>query len=156
MSEEQGFHQEFCTVSDSRHALSFLLTSQTTIGPSMTSLCACPQLIVTCSSWSHIKQHLYCNCEQVFFVSCFKTKVKAHSSFGMVPWVVSSSVLPDMTPQQKIKGSVPDSCCSRVRCYTWSLGSGCTCHSKPPPLWHTPKRQTEAALSCFSFDLSFM
>lgn len=36
---------------------------------------------------------------------------------------------------------LPDSCCSRVRCCTWSPESGCTCCSRPLPLWHTPEIQ---------------
>lgn len=89
-------------------------------------------------------KHLYCKTVSKFSLLADS---KPDSAFSLVPWVVSTSVLPDMLPQQRIKGvgvicSLPGSCCSRVRCCTWSLGSGCTCYSRPPPLWHTPKRQT--------------
>lgn len=40
------------------------------------------------------------------------------------------------------KCCVPGNRCSRGRCYTWSLGSACTSYSRPRPLGHTPKKQT--------------
>lgn len=39
------------------------------------------------------------------------------------------------------KCCVPGNRCSRGRCYTWSLGSACTCCSRPRLLWHTPKKK---------------
>lgn len=50
---------------------------------------------------------------------------------------------------------VPGSCCSRVRCYTWSLEWGCTSYSSSLLLWHIPVRSTNCSqLSCSYFNIS--
>lgn len=38
------------------------------------------------------------------------------------------------------KCCVPGNRCSRGRCYTWSLGSACTCYSRPRLVCHTPNK----------------
>lgn len=65
------------------------------------------------------------------------------NSLCLAPWVVTASVVEGVA----VNHLVPGSCCSRARCYTLSLESGYTSYSSYPPLWHTPERQTETALS---------
>lgn len=51
------------------------------------------------------------------------------------------------------KCCVPGNRCSRGRCYTWSLGSACTCYSRPRLVCHTPNKDTDAI---FWLNLPFM